>query len=482
MQDGLNEPSVKVLKRPKQTNIDIRDVTHALARYAPEDSSHHPIPPRLGIFILLLFGLLIGAIINGSNMPVIILTLMLTAYFPLYFLAIALNVEIPVTAIDLPDTQLPRYSVVIPLFKEANMVEQITFAMRQINYPPHRIEFFYVVEESDIQTYQALQKALSDSSLNEKILVVPDGKPRTKPRACNYALAHATGDFLVIYDAEDIPHKNQLRAAASEFARRHAGQEKNLACLQAPLDIRLEKREGFFARQMTLEYLHLFKFILPALVRFNIPLPLGGSSNHFKVSVLREIYGWDSWNVTEDADIGIRMAFRGYTTAMISQPTIESPTRGFWSFIKQRTRWQKGHFQTLLVLLRKPIKLIGKVGLVGYIGLHLVILIRCLYGLGVWVFIGIFLWSMPDIFVMSHYQWQLKVIVMNWGMIFFSYFYVCYRTKRRDLFKDIFGLFFIWLLAGFITCRAISQLFWTPFVWEKTNHVPANADVDAGIQ
>lgn len=359
------------------------------------------------------------------------------------------------------------------------MVAQITSAMRQINYPPNKIEFFYVVEESDTQTYLALRlvlsEALTDGTLNEKILVVPDGIPRTKPRACNYALAHATGDFLVIYDAEDIPHRNQLRAAASEFARHDALNDKRLACLQAPLDIRLEKRDGFFARQMTIEYLHLFRFILPALARFKIPLPLGGSSNHFRVSVLREIYGWDSWNVTEDADIGIRLAFRGYTTAIISQPTIESPTRGFWDFVKQRTRWQKGHFQTLLVLLRKPVKLITKVGIIGYIGLHLVILIRCLYGLGVWVFIGFFLFNMPDILDSSHYQWQLYLIFINWTMIFFSYFYVCYRNNRFDLFKDIFGLFFIWLLAGFITCRALAQLFWKPFVWEKTNHTPINS-------
>ena len=423
MHDGFHQPSVPILKQANKTNIDIRDVTHALAKHAPEDSSHQPIPPRLAGVILLLLGLLISAIINGNNTPIILLTLTLTAYFPLYFLAIVLNVRIPLTLALLTEAQLPKYTVIIPLYKEANMVAQITSAMPQINYPPNKIEFFYVVEESDTQTFLALRLVLSedftDGTLNEKILVVPDGIPHTKPRACNYALAHATGDFLVIYDAEDIPHKNQLRAAASEFARYDALNDKRLACLQAPLDIRLEKGEGFFARQMTIEYLHLFKFILPALVRFKIPLPLGGSSNHFRVSVLREIYGWDSWNVTEDADIGIRMAFRGYTTAMISQPTIESPTRGFWNFVKQRTRWQKGHFQTLLVLLRKPVKLITKVGFIGYIGLHLVILIRCLYGLGVWAFIGFILCSIPDIVNSSHYSWQLYLILINWTMIFF---------------------------------------------------------------
>lgn len=479
MQDGFDEPSVPVLKRPNKTNIDIRDVTHALARYAPEESSHQPIPPRLAVVIILIISLLISAIINGNDTPVVLLTLALTAYFPLYFMAIVLDVRTPLTLEFLTDAQLPQYTVIIPLYKEANMVAQITYAMRQINYPSNKIEFFYVVEESDTQTYKALRKALSDAladgTVNEKILVVPDGTPRTKPRACNYALAHASGDLLVIYDAEDIPHRNQLRAAASKFARHEAHNDKSLACLQAPLDISLEKREGFFARQMTLEYLHLFKFILPALDRFNIPLPLGGSSNHFRIAVLREIYGWDSWNVTEDADIGIRMAFRGYATAMISPPTIESPTRGFWDFVKQRTRWQKGHFQTLLVLLRKPLKLITKVGVLGYFRLHLVILIRCFYGLGVWVFIGVFLLNIPDILNPPHYQWQFFVMLINWTMIFFSYFYVCYRENRFDLFKDIFGLFFIWLLAGFITCRALMQLFWSPFVWEKTNHTPVNS-------
>jgi cellulose synthase/poly-beta-1,6-N-acetylglucosamine synthase-like glycosyltransferase len=482
LQDGVHEPSVPALNRLKETNIDIRDVTHALARYAPEDSSHQPMPPRLVVAITLIISLVIGAIINGNSLPLILLTLMLTSYFPLYVMAILLDVRTPLTLEFLADTQLPQYTVILPLYKEANMVGQITYAMRQINYPSKKIEFFYVVEESDLQTYKALRKALSEALaegiVNEKILVVPDGTPRTKPRACNYALAHASGDLLVIYDAEDIPHRDQLRAAASEFARHENINNKKLACLQAPLDIKLEKKEGFWARQMTLDYLHLFRFILPALVRFKIPLPLGGSSNHFKVNVLREIYGWDSWNVTEDADIGIRMAFRGYTTAMIAPPTIESPTRDFWDFVKQRTRWQKGHFQTLLVLLRKPLKLIKKVGVLGYMGLHLVILTRCLYGLGAWVFIVVCLFSIPDIQSFADYQWQLFVILINWAMIFYSYFYVCHRAKRSDLFKDIFGLFVIWLLAGFITCRAIAQLFWSPFTWEKTNHTPIGSSMD----
>lgn len=138
----------------------------------------------------------------------------------------------------------------------------------------------------------------------------------------------------------------------------------------------------------------------------------------------------------------------------------------------------KRHFQTLLVLLRKPLKLIKKVGVIGYIGLHLVILTRCLYGLGVWVFIGVCLFSIPDIRSLADYQWQLFVIFINWAMIFYSYFYVCRRAKSSDLYKDIFCLFVIWLLAGFITCRSIAQLFWSPFTWEKTNHTPVGSGMD----
>lgn len=162
MQYGFNEPSVPVLKRLKK-NIDIRDITHALARYAPDDSSHQLIPPRLAVIITLMISLMMGAIINGNSLPLFLLTLMLTSYFPLYVMAILLDVRTPLTLEFLADTQLPRYTVILPLYKGANMVGQITYSMRQINYPSKKIKFFYVVEESDLETYKALRKALSEA-------------------------------------------------------------------------------------------------------------------------------------------------------------------------------------------------------------------------------------------------------------------------------------------------------------------------------
>ena len=109
------------------------------------------------------------------------------------------------------------------------------------------------------------------------MLVVPDGKPRTKPRALNYALQFATGDYLVIYDAEDRPDPDQLRKAAGRF--RDAPRE--VVCLQARLTFD-NASENWLSKQFAIEYASLFAGILPMLDAARLPLPLGGTSNHFR--------------------------------------------------------------------------------------------------------------------------------------------------------------------------------------------------------
>ena len=238
------------------------------------------------------------------------------------------------------DADLPIYTILVPVYKEANMLAQMAKGLRELDYLANKLDIIILLEKDDAAT-QAKANNINWPP-DTRIMIVPDGVPRTKPRACNYGLKHATGAFLVIYDAEDIPHAQQLRVALACFK---AGGAK-LACLQSPLSILLV-HQGWLESQFLLEYRQLFRIILPALCQFNMPIPLGGTSNHFRTAILRKIGGWDAWNLTEDADIGLRLALEDYAIDMIEAPTFENAPHNLWIWLRQRTRWLSGHLQTL---------------------------------------------------------------------------------------------------------------------------------------
>ena len=205
----------------------------------------------------------------------------------------------------LSDAELPRYTVFVPLFKEVEILPHLAKALRNLDYPAAKLDIKIVLESVDKATIEAASKL--DFPGNVDLIVVPDRQPRTKPKALNYALQFATGSLAVIYDAEDRPEPDQLRKAATVF--HHAPPE--LVCLQARLDY-FNARENWLSRQFTIEYATLFRGLLPLFGRFGLPLPLGGTSNHFRIGVLRELGAWDPFNVTEDADLGMRLHRAGY--------------------------------------------------------------------------------------------------------------------------------------------------------------------------
>jgi cellulose synthase/poly-beta-1,6-N-acetylglucosamine synthase-like glycosyltransferase len=238
---------------------------------------------------------------------------------------------------------LPRYSVLVALFDEAAVLPQLIERLSQIDYPPDRLQGFLILETDDQET----QAAARDLDLPEwlTVLIAPDGSPRTKPRALNVGLEHATGDLLTVYDAEDDPAPLQLREAAARFSGDPDG---TLWALQAPLRIRtpIRTESPFLDRQFAIEYAALFEVTLPGLARLGLPFPLGGTSNHFRVGPLRAVGGWDAYNVTEDADLGFRLWRTGGRLGVISSPTHEPPPGGLEHWLPQRTRWLKGFMQT----------------------------------------------------------------------------------------------------------------------------------------
>ena len=238
------------------------------------------------------------------------------------------------------NASLPFITILLPVMDEAQMMPQLAAAMTRLNYPSDKLDCMVLLEAPDRRTpVGALRAEWPDFC---RLLSVPAGSPQTKARACNYALCRARGDLLVIFDAEDRPHPQQLREAARRFARH----DDTLACLQAPLKV-LPQQGDWLENQFALEYALLFTFILPCLGRANGALPLGGSSNYFRLSALRAVGGWDDYNLTEDADLGMRLAQAGYRIDTLNLPTYENAPHQPIIWHRQRTRWLSGHIQTL---------------------------------------------------------------------------------------------------------------------------------------
>jgi glycosyltransferase XagB len=259
--------------------------------------------------------------------------------------AIASGLEIHPS--ELTDDELPNYTVVIALYREASVVEDLVKAIDALDYPKGKLDVKLVVERCEAETLGRIAELRLPSPY--EVVVAPSGEPRTKPRALNIALASARGELIVVYDAEDIPAPDQLRLAASCFA-----EDKNLDCLQARLTIR-NHGESWLSKLFAIEYAVLFDVINPGLCALNLPIPLGGSSNHFRVPSLVGVGAWDEWNVTEDADLGVRLARFGYRVKTLDSDTSEEAPYEFGNWFRQRVRWQKGWMQTFIVHSRRPV-------------------------------------------------------------------------------------------------------------------------------
>ncbi|MEL7543626.1 MAG: glycosyltransferase, partial [Pseudomonadota bacterium] len=269
------------------------------------------------------------------------------------------------TADKLPDSSLPSVALLIPLYREAAIVQQLADALERLDYPHTHREIFIIVEEDDAATRVALARC--QMPVGTSTLVVPPASPRTKPKALNVALAYTRADQVVVYDAEDLPDPGQLRAAASAFA----AVPPETVCLQARLFIH-NARDSWLSAQFALEYYALFDGVLPAYQALGLPLPLGGTSNHFDRAALVSCGGWDPYNVTEDADLGVRIGRAGFEARMLNSETWEEAPASFRHWLPQRTRWLKGWMQTWLVHARQPLRAMGELGMARYVGFNLV--------------------------------------------------------------------------------------------------------------
>ncbi len=264
-------------------------------------------------------------------------------------------------------SRLPRISVLVPLFRERDIAARLIKRLERLDYPRDKLEVALILEWGDRTTEAALKATeLADWM---RIVRVPQGHLRTKPRAMNYALDFVQGDIIGIYDAEDAPARDQLTRVAEAFHRA----PQNVACLQGVLDF-YNASSNLLTRCFTIDYATWFRLILPGFERLGLVLPLGGTTVFFRRTALEALGRWDAHSVTEDADLGLRLARRGYRCAFLPTVTEEEATATVSAWLRQRSRWIKGYAITWAVHMRDPLRLLGDLGPLRFLGVQILFL------------------------------------------------------------------------------------------------------------
>ena len=370
----------------------------------------------------------------------------------------------------LPDDHLPAYTVLVPMYCETEVAAQLIRGLAALDYPADKLQILFICEEHDVPTHSALRHA--GLAENMRLVVVPDGQPRTKPRALNYALADATGDYVVVYDAEDEPEPDQLRKAVAIFR----DGPPNLGCLQGHLKIYNAER-CWLTRQFAIEYAALFGFILPAFERFGLPITLGGTSNHFPRRVLAEVGAWDPYNVTEDADLGIRLARFGWHVGVLPSATWEEAPDTYRDWQHQRKRWLKGWLQTAIVHTRQPLRAARELGPVKFAAVHVTLASMLLSAFvhPVYVLALVASIATPGLAFDGWWWSGLIVFLAGYAASLAVALVAAQRSGHRGLERHVLAMPVYWLLISAAAYGAVYEYFVRPFHWNKTPHAGRRA-------
>lgn len=365
--------------------------------------------------------------------------------------------------LDIADADLPVYTVLVPLYNELFKLKSILKAIDSLDYPKSKLDVKIIIEEDDNLTIKALSVIKVPAYVH--IIKVPYSLPRTKPKAMNYAVSFAKGEYLVIYDAEDRPHPLQLKKALYQFSQL----PDNYVCLQGKLNF-YNAKENILTKLFSVEYSLWFNYLLTGLSLLRLPVPLGGTSNHFKIAALKEVGFWDAYNVTEDAELGIRLSYYGYKVQVFDSLTLEESPVSLGNWLYQRSRWIKGFIQTTLVLVHnktynKKLSFLEKVT--------------------VYIFVGMSSYSffcLPWIMISSysHATWWVKLMFMvnvffQLSFTYATYVIIVFKDKKfQDFTMTDILTFLIWpfyFLLHSVACNiAIYQALINPFKWNKTDH------------
>ncbi|MES2905527.1 MAG: glycosyltransferase [Pseudomonadota bacterium] len=447
---------------------------HMLQRQRPKDSARRSYKTFFVLFALMTMSVVSAVFHPAGFYASVIGALGAVLYLSSCFYRIQAYADVlpKKTHLRISDHDLPVCSVLVPLYREARMVPQLVAALDKLDYPRAKLDILFLVEDEDKATWQALQAERLPP--HYQVISLPRGKPQTKPRALQVGLNFARGEMVTIFDAEDVPHPRQLREAAAHL---HDGGEQ-LACLQAELRIDNAGR-SWLSRQFALEYAALFNVFLPSLAKHGLPVLLGGTSNYFRTHVLRKIGGWDPWNVTEDADLGVRIARAGYHIGTLHLPTEEEAPITLQNWLQQRLRWQKGWMQTFTVHFSQPVTLLRELGFMKTWALIATLGVSLLSAFAYPVFLSVFIASAlfdfnpfaRDIFGASVFGVSLAAFV---GGNIFPLLHI-YKGARRSKQKfDLWSLctvWIYWLLVSVAAYLALFRLLSAPYHWCKTEHL-----------
>jgi glycosyltransferase XagB len=368
------------------------------------------------------------------------------------------------------DSELPVYTILLPVFRETSVLRQLVAGIEALDYPKSLLDVKLLLEEDDVETRQAAD-ALGLPAYFD-VLVVPDVGPRGKPRACNYGLHRAKGEYLVIFDAEDRPDPDQLRTSVAAFGKA----SPVVVCHQAKLNY-FNRSHNLLTRWFTSEYSVWFDLLLPGLQILDVAIPLGGTSNHFITERLRRLGGWNPYNVTEDAELGIRIYLKGWKTAVLDTTTYEEATSQYPNWIRQRSRWVKGYMQTYLSCMRHPFRLARRMGAKSFVAFQLFfgantlcLLINPLFWALIVVWFAAHAGWIPAIFPAPVFYVAVFGLLVGNGACVLSL--VSGSVARRH-YGDVKWAFLVpvyWIIMSIAAYKALFQLFHKPSYWEKTEH------------
>ncbi len=397
------------------------------------------------------------------------LTLAATAGVKLAALLLTLRRAPPPPANPPVIARLPMVSIMVALYKESDIATRLVKRLSRLDYPRDLLEILLVVEEDDDLT----RRALAGSSLPTwfRTVVVPRGRVKTKPRALNYALGQCRGAIVGVYDAEDAPEADQIRKVVDRFHQR--GSE--VACLQGRLDF-YNPHRNWLSRCFTIEYASWFRVVLPGFQRLGLPIPLGGTTLFFRREVLERLGGWDSHNVTEDADLGMRLARHGYRTEVIETTTYEEANCRALPWVKQRSRWIKGYMMTYRAHMRDPRLLWRQLGPRGFFGFQVLFLGSLSQSL-----LAPLMWSMLTLqFGLGH---PVADVLSHGAISAIAILFAACETL--NVFLGVVGLrrsgqklSALWVpsLAFYFPLQAAAaykagwEMLTKPFYWDKTSH------------
>ena len=476
-----SRPGIEQLLQRTYSTRYVRVATTELLNRSPDESAYRVLiwPQRVGfvavaiVFLLFLLYSPIDTIVAFNVFSILFYTAFSLYKFRLIYDALGHSFELPVTDEEvaaLDERDLPVYTIMVPLYRETAVLPKLVESLSRLDYPPSKLDIKLILEEDDAETLAAI-RALRPAP-HFKLVIVPDAQPKTKPKACNYALLQAEGKYVVIYDAEDRPDPDQLKKIVAAYSKA----EERIVCIQCKLNY-YNRDQNLLTQWFTIEYSSWFDLFMPGLDAADSPIPLGGTSNHLVREKLIELGAWDPFNVTEDADLGVRLHKFGYKTAIVDSTTYEEANSDLYNWIRQRSRWVKGYIQTWLVHMRHPVRLGRQMGWRSWWSFQFVIagtffgfLLNPVY----WCLTTMWLLTKAGVIqeLFPSFVYFAAAAGLYIGNFVFTYINVAGVLRRGypGLVKYALLSPLYWALMSVGAYKGFFQLFYRPFYWEKTVH------------